>query len=482
MHQLLGAGEAAVVTRVCELLVPGSAAARPDRYLAAALPALDAGEEDAVRAAIGVMAGVSDAAELARLAGSAAFDRFRRLAIEAGYGDHAPPGRRGPDGADVLVVGRGGTQLAADLAGRGADVLLLDSVPAPARFAAAGDDVTLAAEPEPVAAERAPETFLAGLSPWYDHVEARLGPPDGPPPRDRRVEPGFTALGTGLRPLRTWSPRPDPGGARLRTRCAVRHVVLDTAGRRPRVTGVAYTRDGGDGELRAPVVVLAAGPLDTPRILLRTWENAGLDTPSGRLVGRGVGLRPARYVYGRFAEEGDCRTGACWQGGEVTVEATVRPEPVAFAQGLVDARHRPLWGAGLAGAVRAYGRWSGLRVLVTDDNTAVADLGVGGEVVVGKRFSAAERRKLATALEFAVAVLRAAGAREVVWSGLSAAHPQGGAPMGDDPARSVTGPDGRCHDVDGLYVGDGSLLPAVLPVRPALTVLALAAKVAGAIR
>ncbi|MFI5587516.1 GMC oxidoreductase [Amycolatopsis sp. NPDC051758] len=501
MVELLGAGEAAVVTRVCELLVPGSAAGRPDRYLAATLAGLSAGEEDAVHAAIGVLAGVTDARELSRLAGSAAFERFRRLAIEAGYGDHAPPGRRGPDGADVLVVGLGGAPIAADLAGRGADVLLLDVVPAPARFVSTVDEVVLAGGPGPVAAERAPaadvakfhqSTGLLGatgpfgpedLEPWYSRVEARLGPPDSSDRSPAVVEPGFVALGTPLRPRLSWPSIPAPGGARVRTRHGVRHVLLDTAGRRPKVTGVAYTRDGCDGELRAPVVVLAAGPLETPRILVRTGEQAGLDTPSARLAGRTLGLHPARLVYGWFPEPAGCATTACCDSHDgIAVEATVRPEPVAFAEGLVDPRDRPLWGGRLAEVVRGYPHWLGLRVLVADDNTAVADLGLGGEVVVGKRFSTAERRRLAAALEFGVAVLRAAGARDVVWSGLTAAHPQGGAPMGDDPARSVVGPDGRSHDVDGLYVGDGSVLPAVLSVPPALTVLALAAKVAGAIR
>jgi hypothetical protein len=456
---LLGAGEAAVVTRVCELLVPGSAAARPDRYLAATLAALSPAEEDAVHAAIGIMAGVADPPALARVAGSAAFDRFRSLAIEAFYGDHAPPGRRGPDRADVVVVGDG--PIAADLAGRGADVLRLDGGPGRTRFMSTVDEEPLGPPvPGPVVAERAPASDVAkfhehtgllgaagpfgpaDLEPWYDRVEGR-----GP--------------GT---------------GGRLRRRHDVRRVLLDTSGRRPKVTGVAYTHDGRDGVLRAPVVVLAAGPFVTPRILVHTCETAGIDTPSARLAGRTLGLRPARLVYGWFGERPDAipHCPAPPDAG-FAVEPATPPEPVAFAGSLVDARHRPLWGARLVDVVRGHPGWTGLRVLVTDDNTAVADLGVGDEVVVGKRFSTAERRRLAAALEFGVAALRAAGARDVVWSGLSAAQPQGGAPMGDDPARSVVGPDGRSHDVDGLYVGDASLVPAVLSVHPALTALALAA-------
>ncbi|MCR6485777.1 GMC family oxidoreductase [Amycolatopsis sp. OK19-0408] len=457
MSQLLGAGEAAVVTRVCELLVPGSAAARPDRYLAATLPALSSADEDAVHAAIGVLAGVSDVPTLARVAGSAAVDRFRLLAIEAFYGDHTPPGRRGPDRADVLVIGAGGGAVAAVLAARGADVLLLDSGPGRARFVSAVDDEPIGppAAPGPVKAERAPASDVAKF-----HERTGLLGAAGP---------------FGPADLEPWYDRPVPvSRARVRRRHDVRHVLVDTSGPRPKVTGVACT---GGGVLRAPVVVLAAGPLATPRILLHTHETAEIDSPSARLTGRTLGLRPARLVYGLLARPQAPRTGSGF-----TVEPAELPGPVAFAASLVDPADRPLWGGRLAEVVGGHPGWTGLRVPVADDNTAVAGLGVGDEVVVGKRFSTAERRLLTDSLETAAGLLREAGARDVVWSGLFAAHPQGGAPMGDDPARSVVGPDGRSHDVDGLYVADASLLPAVLSVAPDLTVRALAAKVAEAIR
>jgi choline dehydrogenase-like flavoprotein len=613
--ELLGAGEAEVVTRVCELLVPGSSAVRPDRYLAATLPAMRPAEEDAVRAAIGLMVSVADESALTRLSGSAAFDRLRRLAIEAFYGDYAPPGHTGPTGheiigfappqavrlrkdwtfladpaatrgpwdsfeptgpdrADVIVVGSGagGGVIAAELAALsrgGADILLLEAggfEPAaahtrfelearhrlwwPTRLASTTDDGT-----EPIAllsgrcvggstvintkvAMRAPEfdvakfhrqTGLLGrdgpfgiadLEPWYARIERRLGVRERTDwtPSVHRVGKGFAALGASLRPVRSYTDHncsrcgsclqgcptnagkstlntfltpalvDQSGGLRLRTRCQVQHVLLDTSGQRPRVAGVSYRHGGHDGVLHAPTVVLAAGSLNTPQILLRTNENAGLDTRSSRLTGRTLGLHPARLVYGRFDEPQDCHqaypiTAHCLDhqrdaDGGFVVEATTIQDPVAFAESLVDAGNRPLWGNRLAEVVRGYRHWAGLLVMTTDENNAVIDLDVGDDVVVRKRFSAAEQRRLDDALAFAVAALRAAGAREVVWTGLCTTHMQGSAPMGDDPARSVVDGSGRAHDVDGLYVGDGSLVPASLSVNPSLTIMALAAKVA----
>jgi choline dehydrogenase-like flavoprotein len=249
-----------------------------------------------------------------------------------------------------------------------------------------------------------------------------------------------------------------------------------------RATGVNY-RDG-DGKrrsVRAQAVVLAAGALHTPPILLRSMAR---ETPSSRLIGRTLGLHPARLVYGRFDEPQDCHrvypisAHSLDHQDDFVIEGTTIQDPVAFAESLVDATGKPLWGRRLVEVAGQYRYWAGLLAMANDENTGVVELGPGDDVVVSKRFSAEERTRLADALAFSVAALRAAGANEVVWSGLSTSHVQGTARMGDDPARSVVDASGRSHDVAGLYVGDGSLVPASLSVNPSLTIMALAAKVA----
>ncbi len=61
---------------------------------------------------------------------------------------------------------------------------------------------------------------------------------------------------------------------------------------------------------------------------------------------------------------------------------------------------------------------------------------------------------------------------------LSAYHPLGTARMSTNPDRSVVGPTHETHDVEGLYVCDGSAVPSSLAVNPMVTIMAMAMRAA----
>ena len=61
---------------------------------------------------------------------------------------------------------------------------------------------------------------------------------------------------------------------------------------------------------------------------------------------------------------------------------------------------------------------------------------------------------------------------------LNFGHPLGTLRFGHDPATSVLRPDCRTHDLDNLYVVDGSFMPSALGVNPSLTIAANALRVA----
>ena len=85
---------------------------------------------------------------------------------------------------------------------------------------------------------------------------------------------------------------------------------------------------------------------------------------------------------------------------------------------------------------------------------------------------------MAAALDFSRGVLTAAGASQVLWTGIASTHVQGTCRMGADPERSVVDPAGQSWDVKRLYVGDGSVVPRTLSVNPSLTIMALASRLA----
>ena len=57
-------------------------------------------------------------------------------------------------------------------------------------------------------------------------------------------------------------------------------------------------------------------------------------------------------------------------------------------------------------------------------------------------------------------------------------HPQGSCRLSADPKRGVCKPSGETHDVERLYVADGSLFPSALGVNPQITIIALATGIA----
>jgi choline dehydrogenase-like flavoprotein len=59
---------------------------------------------------------------------------------------------------------------------------------------------------------------------------------------------------------------------------------------------------------------------------------------------------------------------------------------------------------------------------------------------------------------------------------IGSAHVMGGCPMGDDPERSVADADGKFHQLDNLYIMDGSLFPTSIGANPQLSIYGLVYK------
>jgi choline dehydrogenase-like flavoprotein len=349
------------------------------------------------------------------------------------------------------------------------------------------------------------------LDPHYERVERRLGVRERTDWRKsvRTVEPAFRELGAPLEAVHSYTDAncmscgsclqgcPTNAGKstmntyihdawaagrlEVRANAFVERVVVEDG----EATGVEYVDDEGTRRrVDAGVVVVAAGTLNTPQLLMRT---ALPDSASSRLVGRNLGFHPARLVYGLFDEPQDnhmvypitahaMRHQHDEDGGFV-IEATTIQDPIGFATTLEDEKG-PLYGQALVEAVRAFRRWVGLLVMVNDDNNGSVQLDENGVESYTAAFTPPEQERIDGALDFTREVLREAGASTVRWTGLLTTHVQGTCRMGSDPARSVVDADAQSWDVKRLYVGDGSVVPRTLSVNPSLTIMALADRLA----
>ncbi|HEX6457653.1 MAG TPA: GMC family oxidoreductase [Thermoleophilaceae bacterium] len=288
-------------------------------------------------------------------------------------------------------------------------------------------------------------------------------------------------------------PRAVAAGARIRAGARVTRVLVDGG----RAVGVKCR---GGYEVRARAVVLAAGALGTPELLLRQ----GLANSSGAL-GRHLHIHPACWVGALYDEpvrgwDGVMQSWAVdeWNDRGLFLEATF--SPLAFGGHWLRGA-----GAPYKARLERFDHLGVIGVHLSDRSEGrVAVSPGGGRAKITYRLT----RDDAAALRFGIAraadVHFAAGATEVypqvgrvsvlrpgeqtplVEQGrfhpgemrLEGFHPMGTTRMGRDPRTSVVAPSGQAHDLPGLYVADTGVFPTSLRVNPMITVMAVARRVA----
>ncbi|GAB3412027.1 hypothetical protein GCM10027515_33980 [Schumannella luteola] len=281
-------------------------------------------------------------------------------------------------------------------------------------------------------------------------------------------------------------------GAEIRSGAMVVDIETDARGR---VSAVVYRRDGALRRQRTAALVLAAGGVETPRLLLHT----GLANGSGQ-VGRNFLAHGATQVWGRYDE--DMRAYRGYPSSIIT-EDLLRPSDADFAGGYLIqslgaqpqtlattlARGGGLRGAELMRWMRDYRHLAGVGInaecLPDDGNrlTLSDEIAADGLPRVRVDFSAGENEKRlrAHAIRTMVALVEAAGARETIVLDRTA-HTIGTARMGSDPGDSVVDDEGLSWEVPNLWICDNSVFPSALAANPALTIMALSLRTADALR
>lgn len=264
---------------------------------------------------------------------------------------------------------------------------------------------------------------------------------------------------------------------------------------RGRITGVeGVVREEGSPEGReetwsAPLVVLAAGAIGTPAILLRS----GLDRPG---VGRFLMRHCNAVVSGLFPfptnPERVFHKQVCFTDG-------YEDRPDSYAAGVVQDIYTPApevvrhFAGGatrllLPGPVIA--RLQNLICITEDEAQEQNRVALTGEtdalemerVEVRHRYRESDRVRLRRLTGRARRILRAAGALATrVWPIRSFSHAVGTARMAANPEDGPLDPDGRFRGLDNLFVTDGAAFPSSAGVNPSLTIAANALRIASKI-
>lgn len=319
--------------------------------------------------------------------------------------------------------------------------------------------------------------------------------------------------GAKLGTLKTWLQDAADAGARFVVNCRVEKVIVED-GRAAGVEGTYLDTEGRAARVvvRAPRVVVAAGALDTPALLLRS----GIGGPA---CGDYLRLHPATAVGGYY-DEGQ----KGWWGAPQTGLSMEFADLVDGYGYLVETSHASPGVSGTAvpwetgrqhkedmakGPVTA-----AMVFLIRDRGHGRVEIDANGNPV--HHYDLTDEVDVANfrhGLRQMCLMHEAAGAQEIVtfhrrrmhWArdgeetieafaqrvhdapltpydhATFSLHHMGSARMGNDPKTSVANPLGELHDTPGVWIGDASAFPTASGTNPMLTTMALAHRTAEAI-
>jgi choline dehydrogenase-like flavoprotein len=301
--------------------------------------------------------------------------------------------------------------------------------------------------------------------------------------------------------LVTYVPRTLAAGGRLYAGCRVERITTDGH----RATGVvARFRDPVSGRrgprltVRAKVVVLACGAIQTPALLLRNRLANSSDQ-----VGRNFLCHPNAKVIGLYDHDIDAWKGTI-QGNQIRefIDEGILITTSMVPPGLI-AMSLPWFGARSLELMRDYNKMLAAGCLVEDTGAGRVILDVFREPKMRYDVNDRDFASLIRGVAHTAEILFASGAREVLlpFDSLPSirspdqirtmfatpipksevecltVHAMGTARMGVDKRSSVVDPHGESWDVPGLFVADASIFPGPIGVNPQITIMALATRI-----
>lgn len=268
------------------------------------------------------------------------------------------------------------------------------------------------------------------------------------------------------------------------------------------VTGVKKA----DLSVKAQIVVLAAGAVQTPLLL----QKSNLANSSGQ-VGKNFACHPSTLIVGQYEQDVYSWRGALlgvyvdeWQhpskGGFILEAGGGGPVELSMVA-------QPGLGKTFMDYMGHAKKLAGLVTLIHDRNVGEIHWDENNKRI-DYRVADADFPAMKAAMKAAARVHFAGGAQrvylptivhrviereqdidaavEAIENGpqtlrMISYHPQGTCRMGADAHTSVVNPQGETHDVRGLYIADASLFPTSIIVNPQVTVYTLASYIADGI-
>lgn len=298
------------------------------------------------------------------------------------------------------------------------------------------------------------------------------------------------------------------GNCEIRSCCAVFRITTDKEGRVDEV--YYYDPEGSERSQTARAVIVSANGAETSRLLLNSASERfpdGLANSSG-FVGRNLMFNSHSMAGGIFEHplndfksvqvtriihdfyESEPARGY-YGGGGIDARALLAATPIAYA-GFGMPRDGPTWGAAYKknlqhNYTRSMSMLCSATSLAQDSNNITIDpthKDKWGRPSL--RLTYKDHDDDMAIVEFlqdrAMELFDAAGAakawREPIEYQRSGAHLLGTCRMGDDPATSVVDKFHRSHDVDNLFICDGSSFVTSGRGQPTMTIMALAFRAA----
>ena len=315
---------------------------------------------------------------------------------------------------------------------------------------------------------------------------------------DQCLETGFSTFGHSDESInssyKTWFPEDKFNSQNVYSNTSVKHLTISNG----RATHINVDKNGNIQQIAVDKVVLAAGSLNTPKILLNSgYKNKNL--------GQHLKLHPVSGVAGKFSEEQRPWAGTM-QGIYSDDNLFMKDNYGYLLEGLP--MHPSLFfpffpnnNDNFDDFVKSYNYWSG-SIVLTSDTSSGTIINQEPQHLWNYNLNNFDHANLLHGLENLVMANYLAGAQEIMvaasptmhWKKssnqsieefiskvrkiknepfrilLGSAHQMGTARINPDPNKGVVGLDGKVHGLDNVYIVDASTFPRCSGVNPMISI------------